>query len=167
MKVSPVTEVLLVVLAHRVQRDLRHRRMGSTAGAGGIGQGAVSIWKRIYIFFQVPEVKIDLDVQRRWILHGLVPQVPILTPAKRHELAAIWCPIRTGGSDGAGYKVGKSIMSRGLGLSAPYTTWAARCLLRHTHLSPQPLGCSWLRAPSAPRGTERQFKLRSSSTKAV
>lgn len=119
MKVSPVIEVLLVVSALRVQRDLRQRRMGSTAGAEGIGQGAVSIWKRIYIFFQVPEVKVDLDVQRRWILHGLVHQTPSLTPAKRREFAAIWCPIRTGGIDGAGYKAGKSITSRGLGLSAP------------------------------------------------
>lgn len=138
MKVSPVTEVQLVVSAHRVQRDLQHRRMGSTAGAEGIGQGAVLIWKRIYIFFQVPEVKIDLDVPWSWILHGLVSQAPILTPAKRREFAAIWCPIRTGGIDGAGYKVGKSITSRGLGLPAPYTTWAARGLLRHTHPSPQP-----------------------------
>lgn len=104
MKVSPVTEVLLVVSALRVQRDLQHRRMGSTAGAEGIGQGAVLIWKRIYIFFQVPEVKIDLDVPWSWILHGLVSQAPILTPAKRREFAAIWCPIRTGGIDGAGYK---------------------------------------------------------------
>lgn len=119
MKVSPGTEVQLVVSALRVQRDLQHRRMGSRAGAEGIGQGAVLIWKRIYIFFQVPEVKVDLDVQQRWILHGLVPQAPVLTPAKGRELAAIWCPVRTGGIDGAGYKAGKSIMSRGLGLSAP------------------------------------------------